>query len=208
MKKFSVAIIAIALVSVIFIFSKCSGNNSNGDENKKDTTTVSNAAFGGFDSQVKWGAHLVTIGGCNDCHTPKKMGPNGPENDTSLMLSGHPSQQPPPAYDVKEAAKKGLILTQSFTAWMGPWGITYAANITSDSTGIGMWTEPQFLKALKEKKWMGLDNTRPLMPPMSMMPATQMSDDEMKAIFAYLKTTPPIKNVQPTAVLLPPPAKQ
>lgn len=207
MKKISAGIIMISL-SAIFIFSKCSGNKSNGDENKKDSTVASNAAFGGYDSQIGWGAHLVKIAGCNDCHTPKKMGPNGPEDDMSLMLSGHPAQQPPPAFDVKEAAKKGLILTQSFTAWMGPWGITYAANITSDSTGIGMWTEAQFIKALKEKKWMGLDNTRPLLPPMSMMPATQMSDDELKAIFAYLKTTPPIKNVQPTALLLPPPAKQ
>jgi hypothetical protein len=69
-----------------------------------------------------------------------------------------------------------------------------------------MWTEAQFLKALKEKKWMGLENTRPLMPPMSMMSATVMNDDELKAIFAYLKSTTPIKNVQPPAELLPPPA--
>ncbi len=178
------------------------GTSSSSDTSKMSMTTPS---FGGFESQVKWGEHLVIIGGCNDCHTPKKMGPNGPEDDMSLMLSGHPAQMPPPAFDLKEAAKKGLILTQTFTAWMGPWGITYAANITSDSTGIGMWTEAQFLKALKEKKWMGLDNTRPLLPPMSMMPATRMSDDEMKALYAYLKTTTPIKNVQPAAVLLPPP---
>lgn len=208
MKKLYAIFIICTLTLVMFIFSKCNNNQPGTDANQKDSTVVAKADYGGFDSQVKWGAHLVTIGGCNDCHTPKKMGPNGPENDTSLTLSGHPAQQPPPAYDVKEAAKKGLILTQSFTAWMGPWGITYAANITSDSTGIGMWTEAQFLKALKEKKWMGLDNTRPLMPPMSMMPATQMSDDEMKAIFAYLKTTPPIKNVAPDAILLPPPARQ
>ena len=109
-------------------------------------------------------------------------------------------------FDQKEAAKKGLVATQTFTAWIGPWGITYAANLTSDSTGIGMWKEAQFIKSLKEKKWMGLENTRPLMPPMSMMPATKMSDDELKAIFAYLKSTPPIKNVQPAAVLVPPPA--
>ena len=196
------------LVPAIFIFSRCNQPQSDGNSNKKDSTQVASIANGGFESQVEWGAHLVTIGGCNDCHTPKKMGPNGPEDDMSLMLSGHPAQQPPPAFDVQEAAKKGLILTQSFTAWMGPWGITYAANLTSDSTGIGMWTEAQFVKALKEKKWMGLDNTRPLMPPMSMMPATKMTGDEMKAIFAYLKTTPPLKNVQPTALLLPPPAKQ
>ena len=162
-------------------------------------------SFGSFDSQVKWGEHLVKVGGCNDCHTPKKMGPNGPENDMSLMLSGHPAQMPPADFDKNEAAKKGLIVTQSFTSWTGPWGITYAVNLTSDATGIGGWKEEQFVKCLHEKKWMGLDGTRPLMPPMSMMPATEMSDDELKAIFAYLKSTPPVKNLAPEASLLPPP---
>jgi cytochrome c553 len=208
MNKLSLTIL-ITLGCSALIFSECNEGKSNDEGNKKDSTAISNApGNGGFESQVKWGEHLVKIGGCNDCHTPKKMGPNGPEDDMSLMLSGHPAQQPSPTFDVQEAAKKGLVLTQSFTAWMGPWGITYAANITSDSTGIGMWTEAQFLKALKEKKWMGLDSTRPLMPPMSMMSATVMNDDELKAIFAYLKTTPPIKNVQPAAMLLPPPARQ
>ena len=191
------------LIAVALISTQCT------DEKKEDTSTSevkpAVAQFGGFDSQVKWGERLVTICGCNDCHTPKKMGPNGPENDMSLMLSGHPSQMPAADFDAKEAGKKGLIVTSTFTAWTGPWGTTYAANLTSDSTGIGGWKEEQFLKALHEKKWMGLDNTRPLMPPMSMMPATEMNDDELKAIFAYLKTTPPIKNVIPEATLAPPP---
>ena len=175
-------------------------------DTKTEPTGTARETFGGFESQLKWGEHLVTICGCHDCHTPKKMGPNGPENDMSLMLSGHPSQMPAPDFDRMEAAKKGLIVTQTFTAWTGPWGTTYAANLTSDSTGIGAWKEEQFLKALHERKWMGLENTRPLMPPMSMMPAVDMSDDELKAIFAYLKTTPAVKNVIPEAVLLPPPA--
>ena len=202
MKRISTT--AIILVAVALISTQCT------DAKKEDTSETSEvkpavAQFGGFDNQVKWGERLVTICGCNDCHTPKKMGPNGPENDMSLTLSGHPGQMPPPAFDSKEAAKKGLIVTQTFTAWTGPWGTTFAANLTSDSTGIGGWKEEQFLKALHEKKWMGLDNTRPLMPPMSMMPAVEMHDDELKAIFAYLKTTPPVKNVIPEAVLLPPP---
>lgn len=179
------------------------------EEKKSDTGEIipTTTQYGAYDSQVKWGENLVKVGGCNDCHTPKKMGPNGPETDMSLMLSGHPAQMPPPDFDSKEAAKKNLIVTQTFTSWIGPWGTTYAPNLTSDSTGIGNWKEEQFVKCLHEKKWMGLDNTRPLMPPMSLMPVTEMSEDELKAIFAYLKTTPAIKNVAPQAALLPPPAK-
>lgn len=205
-KKFMkrIAFITTMAVAVATVSTQCS-NDKNESTAGDVKPTVSQ--FGGFDSQVKWGERLVFIGGCNDCHTPKKIGPNGPENDMSLMLSGHPAQAPAAAFDAKEAAKKGLIVTQTFTAWTGPWGVTYAANLTSDSTGIGTWKEEQFVKALKEKKWMGLDNTRPLLPPMSMMPVTEMNIDELKAIFAYLKTTPPIRNVIPDAVLLPPPAK-
>src|SRR5580765_355411 len=43
---------------------------------------------------VKRGEYLVTVGGCNDCHTPLKMGPQGPEPDMSRMLSGHPDSFP------------------------------------------------------------------------------------------------------------------
>ena len=183
----------------VFVLIACT------DTKTEATASTAKESFGSFESQVKWGEHLVKVGGCNDCHTPKKMGPKGPEDDMSLFLSGHPAQQPGPDFDRAEAAKKGLVVTQTFTAWTGPWGTTYAPNLTSDSSGIGGWKEEQFLKALHELKWMGLEGTRPLMPPMSMMPAIKMSDDELKAIFAYLKTTPAIKNVAPDAVLLPPP---
>lgn len=195
--------VAAILSATILFLTQCT------DEKKSDTGEIKPtvAQYGAYDSQVKWGEHLVKVGGCNDCHTPKKMGPNGPEHDMSLMLSGHPAQMPPADFDPKEAAKKNLIVTQTFTSWVGPWGTTYAANLTSDSTGIGNWKEEQFVKCLREKKWMGLDNTRPLMPPMSMMPVTEMSEEELKAIFAYLKTTPAIKNVIPQAALLPAPTK-
>ena len=193
------------LIAVVLFTTQCSDEKSADADDVKPTASNS---FGGFESQVKWGERLVFLGGCNDCHTPKKMGPNGLELDMTLMLSGNPAQLPAPDFDPKEAAKKGLIVTQTFTSWTGPWGTTYAANITSDSTGIGAWTEQQFLKCLHEKKWKGLDGTRPLMPPMSLMPATEMNDDELKAIFAYLKSTPPIKNVIPEAKLLAPPASK
>ena len=83
-------------------------------------------------------------------------------------------------------------------------GISYAANLTPDETGTGNWTEEQFLTALKKKIMKGLPNTRPMLPPMGMMPFDQMRDDELKAIFAYLRTVKPIKNLvpQPTPPVL------
>jgi hypothetical protein len=144
MKRLSIS--ATLLLAVTLICTQCSDEKS---ENSSEVKTASaTPQFGAYDSQVKWGESLVRNGGCNDCHTPKKMGPNGPENDMSLMLSGHPSQAPAAAFDAKEAAQKGLIVTQTFTSWTGPWGVTYAANLTSDSTGIGAWKEEQFLKCL------------------------------------------------------------
>ena len=196
MKKLS-AVIIIVLVSAGFIFSKCNENKSNDEGNKKDSTVVSNASNGGYESQVKWGAHLVTIGGCNDCHTPKKMGPNGPVDNMDLELSGHPSQMPEPVVDRKEMESKGLIVTSGLTEWVGPWGISYTANITSDSTGIGSWTKDQFILCLRKGKWMGLADARNLLPPMPWQGFAHMTDDELKAIFAYLKSTKPIHNVVP-----------
>ena len=81
---FSIMLIAVVVVAC---------NNGAAKEETADTTkeksSTTTAMFGGYESQVKWGEHIVKIGGCNDCHTPKKMGPNGPEDDMSLMLSGH-----------------------------------------------------------------------------------------------------------------------
>jgi len=200
MKKLSTAIVII-LSLVIFIFSQCNSNENKTDSsvNTNDTTAATVKNDGGFGSQVKWGEHLVTIGGCNDCHTPKKMTPMGPQLDTSLTLSGHPAHMPPPDVDRKEMEAKGLAVTQTLTAWVGPWGISYAANLTSDSTGIGDWDEDRFVYCIRQGKWEGLAGSRQLLPPMPWDMYKQMTDDELKAIFAYLKSTKPINNTVPAA---------
>ena len=43
---------------------------------------------------VKRGEYLVTIMGCNDCHSPKSMGPQGPQLIPELILSGYPADRP------------------------------------------------------------------------------------------------------------------
>jgi mono/diheme cytochrome c family protein len=203
MIKFSSLFLS-ALILAAFSNSGCSGNNP--AQATKDTTAAATEKpnYGGYASQVEWGKHLVTISGCNDCHTPKKMTSTGPADDSTLFLSGHPEKMPAPEVDRKQMESKGLIVTATFTSWIGPWGITYSANLTPDETGTGNWTEEQFLYALQHKVSKGLPGSRPLLPPMSMMTFDHMTIDELKAIYAYLRTVKPIKNVsvQPTPPVL------
>jgi hypothetical protein len=104
---------------------------------------------------------------------------------------------PAPDVNRKEMESKGFAVTQTLTAWVGPWGISYAANLTSDETGIGNWQEKNFIKAIREGKAKGMDNSRPILPPMPVEVLKHMTDQELKAIFAYLKSTKPIQNVVP-----------
>lgn len=147
--------------------------------------------------QIKRGEHLVLTSACHDCHTPKKMTDKGPVLDYARALSGHPANEPAPEVNRKEMEQKGLIVTSTLTAWVGPWGVSYAANLTSDATGIGNWTEKQFFTAIREGKYKGMENTRTLLPPMPWDMYKHMTDEELRAIFAYLKSTKPIKNVVP-----------
>jgi len=149
---------------------------------------------------VKRGEYLVTIGGCNDCHTPKIFTEKGMELDTQRLLSGHPSDAKLPPLK-PEMLKPGswLLMNEHLTVAVGPWGMTYAANLTPDEqTGIGLWQEENFVKALRTGKHMGAG--RPIMPPMPWMNLAQASDEDLAAIFAYLKSLPPIKNSVPAPV--------
>ena len=194
MNKLSVIAIVI-IACCTFLLSQC--NETKTTDTQKEAAIAKN---GGYSSPVKWGEHLVTVMSCGDCHTPKKMGPMGPEQDSSLGLSGHPAKMPPPDVDRKAMESKGLVVTNTLTAWVGPWGISYAANITSDTTGIGMWTEDQFIYCLRNGKLKGMEGSRTLLPPMPWQSFRYMTDDEMKAIFAYLKSSKPIMNLVPASV--------
>lgn len=156
---------------------------------------------------VSRGKYLVSIMGCNDCHTPWKMGAKGPEPDVSLYLSGHPEKAklpPAPAFDPKNPwAWHGAVTN---TAFAGPWGVSYAINLTSDpATGIGSWTEENFVKALKEGKHLGVG--RPILPPMPWPAYRNASDEDLRAVYAYLKTVPAVKNQAPESQAAPPPAR-
>jgi mono/diheme cytochrome c family protein len=144
---------------------------------------------------VGGGRYLVTVMGCNDCHTPYKMGKNGPEPDMTRMLSGHPEnlKMPPPP---KLEMPWGMVGSATNTAWAGPWGVSYTANLTPDqNTGIGIWTEDMFIRSMRTGKHMG--SSRTVLPPMPWPWYGKLRDQELKAIFAYLKSIPPIHNRVP-----------
>ena len=181
---------ATVIIAIISIFVYC---NQPSAPEKTPPTTISK------DSLIKRGEYLVTIMGCDDCHSPKLFGPQGPYPDPEKRLSGHPSNMTVAKFDTGTA--RNWVLFNAFTSVaIGPWGTSFSANITSDSTGIGNWTEEQFFKVMREGKYKGLDNTRPILPPMPWPNYAKVTDEDLKALFAYLKTTRPVNNVVPEAI--------
>jgi mono/diheme cytochrome c family protein len=152
-------------------------------------------------STVERGQYLVTVGHCHDCHTPKVEGPGGtPVPDTTRLLSGHPEGMPYPTWtpaDLKERHAAALT-NPMLTAWAGPWGVSFALNLTPDvATGIGEWSEETFIQAMRTGKHQGQPNGRDILPPMPWFNLKEMTDDDLKALWAYLRSIPPIKNQVP-----------
>ncbi len=145
---------------------------------------------------VARGRYLIAIMGCNDCHTPLKMGANGPEPNTARLLSGHPQDLKMPA--PVDLGKGPWVWqgSESNTAFAGPWGVTYATNLTPDpNTGLGIWTEDLFVRAMRTGKHFG--TSRPILPPMPWEAYRNATDEDLKSIFAYLRTVAPVKNLVP-----------
>jgi hypothetical protein len=184
----------VLIFSTLLIFNSCNNQKADTAGNNKD---ASSTKFAGFGSLEKYGEHLVLIAGCHDCHTPKKMTPQGPDIDFSLALSGHPAKLPVPDVNRKDMESKGYAVTQTLTAWVGPWGVSFAANLTPDPTGIGEWDENNFRTVLRKGKHKGIETERSLLPPMPWQMYQNMTDEEISAIYSYLKTLKPIQNIVP-----------
>lgn len=145
--------------------------------------------------EIARGAYLVKGMGCADCHMPLRVGPKGPEPDLARGLSGHPQSLalPPPPAPQGPWIWGGAATN---TAFYGPWGTSYAANLTPDpATGIGSWTAQQFVGALKTGRHAG--SGRPIAPPMPWQAISTLTESDLRAMFAYLKAQPPVSNAVP-----------
>jgi cytochrome c553 len=154
---------------------------------------------GSWSSRVARGKYLVMITACHDCHSPKLDAQMTP--DMSRALSGRPLTTAPPKQE-----EGRIVAALDLTAWAGPWGNSYAANLTPDSTtGIGKrYNEAKFIQTLRSGKKPEGD---PLLPPMPWSVYRNMTDDDLKAIYTYLRTLPPVKNNVKEAVLAAPTKK-
>jgi mono/diheme cytochrome c family protein len=150
-------------------------------------------------ARVKRGEYLVNIMGCHDCHTPWKMGPKGPEMDMSRALSGHPADLAmPPAPKLPDGPWQ-WVGAGSMTAFAGPWGVSFTMNLTPDKeTGLGNWTEEMFIAAMKTGRHEG--KGRPILPPMPYFNLAHLTDEDIRAVFAYLQSLKPIRNRVPAPI--------
>lgn len=119
---------------------------------------------------VQRGQYLVAVLGCHDCHTPGTLY-GAP--DMNRQLSG------------------------SDLGWQGPWGISYASNLTPDSTGLGSWTDEEILRAIQNgvKK-----DGSPMAPPMPWPDFAHLTPSDAAAVVAYLRTVPAIQHQSPERV--------
>ena len=185
----------IPLVAICFMFfASC------GDRAKQFQDIPEEQPLQQTENDIERGKYLVEIMGCNDCHSPKRMGNNGPELIPELLLSGYPSDRPIIDFTSPLIQQGFSMFYPDLTAAIGPWGISFAANLTPHPTGLGNWTAEQFKIALTQGKSKGLENARMLLPPMPWVNYSSMKEEDVLAIFSYLRSITPVENVVPAPV--------
>lgn len=190
MKKITIIVLLAAVICGTLIFARSSTNCSQPVRTNELSTK----------SLIERGKYLVAAAGCGDCHSPKVMTAEGPQVDSTKLFSGYRSDAKLPGFNQQEIKKGWTLLNSESTSMVSEAGIAYAANITPDETGIGEWTFEQFKTAVTKGKWKGLENGRPLLPPMPWQNYARLDDCDLEAIFTYLQSIKPVKNVVPAAV--------
>jgi mono/diheme cytochrome c family protein len=108
----------------------------------------------------KKGFYLATIGHCMECHTP--MGPKGREFATKMGTGGF--------------------------KFPGPWGMSVSRNITQNNEkDIGGWTDAEIKRAITTGTSRDVSK---LKPPMGFRYYSHMTDADLDAVVAYLRTVP------------------
>jgi hypothetical protein len=185
--------VIIALVLTALLLFSCAR-----PQDQSPVSSVAAAPMPATNEQmIERGAYMVTIMGCNDCHSPKIMTAKGPVPDTSRLLSGHPSEEKLPPVP---ANLPWMYFSPGLTAAVGPWGASFSANLTPDPLGLGGWSFDQFKIAITHGRYRGIEGGRPLLPPMPWQNLVNIHDEDARAIFAYLQSLKPVPNRVPAPI--------
>jgi hypothetical protein len=112
------------------------------------------------------------------------------------MLSGHPEQMGLPPAPRLPNGPWLVTVAATNTAWSGPWGVSFTANLTPDrETGLGKWTLRTFTDTIRTGRHMG--RGRPILPPMPIPMYKNFTDGDLDAVFTYLQSIPAISNRVP-----------
>lgn len=150
-------------------------------------------------SEITRGEYLVRVMGCADCHTPKGM---DARPIPGMELAGHPADAPLPVWR-REMFQDNILATinLSFTAFAGPFGVAVAGNLSPcPDTGIGRKTAEELIESWRTGKHWKED--RMVLPPMPMDAYQHLTDDDIRAIFAYLMSLPAVYNDCPKSQLV------
>jgi mono/diheme cytochrome c family protein len=121
------------------------------------------------ETQVERGKYLVTIAGCETCHTPGAL---IGKPDAKRTLAG---------------SEVGFGIPSV--------GVFVGGNLTPDKeTGLGGWTTEQVIAAITKGV---MPNGRKLFPVMPWPQYARLSSQDAEAIVAYLKSLLPVKNAVP-----------
>lgn len=193
---------AVVLLTVLLITAIGCGSSpkSTFEPQKESTTSAYVERYRLY--RIERGKQLVNLGGCDKCHTPKKTTLLGTESDPERFLSGYPEGEPLPELPDSEVGSReweNAFYTTDGTVWVGSWGVSFAANITPDpETGIGNWTEKQFIETFRGSDHIGDGGTARSAMPMDAY--SQLSDEELRSIYLYLQAIKPIKNKVPEPI--------
>ncbi len=194
--------IYLVAAGIVFYAASCSSNKQEPEKVVAEQEAEQFPSVATKQERIKRGEYLVTISGCHDCHTPKIMTEHGPALDTTRLLSGYNSSIALGSFDTAMyRSGQWVLFNGDLTACTGPWGTSFAANLTPDATGLGNWTLENFKTALRKGKFKGIEASRPLLPPMPWQNFQHLTDEDIECVFDYLQALKPVNNRVPDAVL-------
>ncbi|MCK5392049.1 MAG: c-type cytochrome [Deltaproteobacteria bacterium] len=155
--------------------------------------------------RIEIGQAVVEGWNCGFCHTPEIKGPDGkPMPDPKRLMSGYPSDEEVPTIpDMVITSPEWMEFLDNLdsTVWATDNLLIFSANLTpDDETGIGTWTETEFVETIRQGRHRGIE--RRIKYPMPWQELSELSDEELLSVYEYLMTLEPVNNKVPPSIVL------